>query len=147
LLSLVGLPPQVVERYPHEFSGGQRQRICIARALALDPDVLIADEPVSALDVSIQAQILALFKDLQERLGFALLFITHDLRVAAAICDDIMVMREGRVVEFRPAANLFADPRDDYTRALLAASPGRDAEFEASVARLAAGTELGGGVA
>ena len=138
LLSLVGLPPQVVERYPHEFSGGQRQRICIARALAVEPEVLIADEPVSALDVSIQAQILALFRELQERLGFALLFITHDLRVAASICDDIMVMREGRVVEYRPTAALFDDPQDGYTRALLEASPGRDAAFEETVARLAA---------
>ncbi len=133
LLSLVGLPPQVHDRYPHEFSGGQRQRVCIARALVVDPEVLIADEPVSALDVSIQAQILALFEELQERLGFALLFITHDLRVAASICDDIMVMRDGRVVEQRPAAELFADPRDTYTRALLAASPGRDAGFAGAV--------------
>ena len=138
LLSMVGLPPQVHDRYPHEFSGGQRQRICIARALAVEPEVLVADEPVSALDVSIQAQILALFQDLQDRLGFAMLFITHDLRVAAAICDDILVMREGRVVEYRHAADLFADPHDRYTRALLAASPGRDAAFERTVARLAA---------
>ena len=138
LLSLVGLPPEVIGRYPHEFSGGQRQRICIARALAVEPEVLIADEPVSALDVSIQAQILALFRELQERLGFALLFITHDLRVAASICDDIMVMREGRVVEYRPTAALFDDPHDGYTRALLDASPGRDAAFEETVARLAA---------
>ena len=129
LLALVGLPPQVHARYPHEFSGGQRQRVCIARALAVDPEVLIADEPVSALDVSIQAQILALFEELQRRLGFALLFITHDLRVAASICDDIMVMRNGMVVEQRPAAELFADPRDGYTRALLAASPGGEAGF------------------
>ena len=133
LLSLVGLPPQVHDRYPHEFSGGQRQRVCIARALVVGPEVLIADEPVSALDVSIQAQILALFEELQQRFGFALLFITHDLRVAASICDDIMVMRDGRVVEQRPATELFADPRDAYTRALLAASPGRDAGFAGAV--------------
>ena len=125
LLSLVGLPPQAAARHPHAFSGGQRQRICIARALALEPDVLIADEAVSALDVSIQAQVLALFASLQERLGFALLFITHDLRVAAAIADELVVMKDGRVVEHGPAAEIFARPRDPYTAALLAAAPGR----------------------
>ncbi len=125
LLSLVGLPPQSAARHPHEFSGGQRQRICIARALAVDPDVLIADEAVSALDVSIQAQVLDLFRDLQARLGFAMVFITHDLRVAAAIADDLMVMKDGRVVEQGPAARIFAAPADPYTRALLDAAPGR----------------------
>ena len=125
LLDLVGLPPQAAERYPHEFSGGQRQRICIARALAVEPEVLIADEAVSALDLSIQAQILDLFRSLQEQLGFAMLFITHDLRVAAAICDEIMVMRHGQVVEHRPTDELFGDPRETYTRDLLAAVPGK----------------------
>lgn len=126
LLELVGLTPQAYDRHPHEFSGGQRQRICIARALALDPDVLIADEPVSALDVSIQAQVLDLFRDLQERLGFTMLFITHDLRVAAAIADDLLVMQEGRAIEFGEASKVFANPVQTYTKSLLAAAPGQD---------------------
>lgn len=126
LLELVGLTPQAYDRHPHEFSGGQRQRICIARALALDPDVLIADEPVSALDVSIQAQVLDLFRDLQERLGFTMLFITHDLRVAAAIADDLLVMQHGRAIEYGNAAQIFASPKQSYTKSLLAAAPGQD---------------------
>lgn len=126
LLEMVGLTPQAYDRHPHEFSGGQRQRICIARALALDPDVLIADESVSALDVSIQAQVLALFRDLQQRLGFTMLFITHDLRVAAAIADDLLVMQNGRAVEYGNAAEIFGNPSQDYTKALLAAAPGQD---------------------
>ncbi len=125
LLALVGLPPQSAARHPHEFSGGQRQRICIARALALDPGVLIADEAVSALDVSVQRQVLDLFRDLQARLGFAMVFITHDLRVAAAIADEVIVMKDGRVVEEGPIARVFAAPRDPYTAALLNAAPGR----------------------
>ena len=129
LLELVDLPPDAITRYPHQFSGGQRQRIAIARALALNPDVLVADEAVSALDVSVQAQVLDLLADIQKRLGIALLFITHDLRVAAQICDEVVVMQHGRVVEQGPAADVLTNPRETYTRALLDAAPGRGWEF------------------
>ncbi|MGF6232570.1 peptide/nickel transport system ATP-binding protein [Inquilinus ginsengisoli] len=126
LLQAVGLDAEAAGRFPHEFSGGQRQRICIARALAIEPDLLIADESVSALDVSVQAQILDLLAEMQQRLGFAMLFITHDLRVASRICDRIAVMRQGRIVEGGEPATLFGAPREAYTRELLSAVPGRD---------------------
>jgi peptide/nickel transport system ATP-binding protein len=129
LLALVDLPPDAIDRYPHQFSGGQRQRIAIARALALDPDVLIADEAVSALDVSVQAQVLKLLADIQERFGIAILFITHDLRVAAQICDEVVVMQKGSVVEQGPAAQVLSDPKEPYTRQLIEAAPGRNWDF------------------
>jgi ABC-type glutathione transport system ATPase component len=129
LLELVDLPTDAISRYPHQFSGGQRQRVAIARALALDPDVLVADEAVSALDVSVQAQVLKLLDEIQTRLGIALLFITHDLRVAAQICDDVAVMQHGRIVEQGPAARVLTNPQVAYTRALLDAAPGREWDF------------------
>ena len=126
LFALVGLDPSAADRFPHEFSGGQRQRIGLARALALKPAVLVADEPVSALDVSVQAQVLKLLIELRSKLGISMIFITHDLRVAAQICDRVAVMKDGFVVEHGPTAEVFGNPWSSYTKALLAAIPGGD---------------------
>ncbi len=118
----VGLDPVTQDRYPHEFSGGQRQRIAIARAMALKPKLVVLDEPTSALDVSVQAQIIELLSDLQERYRLAYLFISHDLKVVRALADELIVLKDGRVVEQGPAAEIFEAPREDYTRALMAAA-------------------------
>ena len=137
LLELVGLDETAMKRFPHEFSGGQRQRIGIARALALEPAIIIADEAVSALDVSIQAQVLDLLAELKARLHLSMLFITHDLRVAARICDRIIVMQKGQIVEAGPVNKVLHDPDTAYTRSLLDAIPGQD--YERSLAAADAG--------
>jgi peptide/nickel transport system ATP-binding protein len=132
LMALVGLAPDALDRFPHQFSGGQRQRICIARALAMEPDILIADEAVSALDVSVQAQVLKLLDDVRAKFDLAMMFITHDLRVAAQICDRIVVMRRGEIVEQGATQAVYASPAHEYTRQLFAAAPGRDFAFGAA---------------
>ena len=140
LLDVVGFDPTYVNRYPHEFSGGQRQRIGIARALALSPRLIICDEPVSALDVSIQAQIINLLKDLQTEFGLAYLFIAHDLAVVRSVSDRIAVMHHGRIVETGAAKDVYEHPKDAYTKALLASvpvpDPGRMQERKADRRRL-----------
>ncbi len=123
LLQQVGLRPEHAERFPHEFSGGQRQRIGIARALAVEPKFIVADEPLSALDVSIQAQVVNLLMELKEQLGLTLLFISHDLDVVEYLCDRVVVLYLGRVMEIAPTESLYASPQHPYTRALLAAAP------------------------
>ena len=126
LLQTVGLPPEHASRFPHEFSGGQRQRIGVARALAVEPEFIVADEPLSALDVSIQAQVINLLADLRERLSLTMLFISHDLDVVEYLCDRVVVLYLGRVMEVAPTAELFERPLHPYTQALLAASPKPD---------------------
>jgi ABC-type oligopeptide transport system ATPase subunit len=140
MMNLVGLQPYHARRYPHEFSGGQRQRIGIARALALSPKLIICDEPVSALDVSIQAQILNLLKDLQRDFGLTYLFISHDLGVVRTMSDEIAVMNKGELVEVGPAEQVYSQPRHEYTKALFTAvpvpDPRRQRERKAERARL-----------
>lgn len=128
LLERVGLDAGAYDRYPHEFSGGQRQRIGIARALMFNPMLIVADEAVSALDVSIQAQILQLLTEVQQEMKLAMAFITHDLRVASQICDEIAVMYKGRIVEYGPPSQIFRNPTHDYTRQLVSAIPGTEWE-------------------
>jgi peptide/nickel transport system ATP-binding protein len=128
LLEEVGMQPVHLRRYPHEFSGGQRQRICIARAIAVEPEFLICDESVSALDVSVQAQVLNLLKRLQETRGLTYIFISHDLSVVKFVADMMAVMNAGKIVEFGPSEAIYREPREGYTRRLISATPKDDVE-------------------
>ena len=136
LLESVGLEPSFANRYPHEFSGGQRQRIGVARALALEPEFIICDEPIAALDVSIQAQVVNLLEELQERLGLTYLFISHDLGMVRHIADRVAVMYLGKIVELAPSDRLYVEPMHPYTRALMSAAPVHDPELEAQRERI-----------
>jgi ABC-type microcin C transport system duplicated ATPase subunit YejF len=126
LLQSVGLSPLDMVKYPHQFSGGQRQRIAIARAMVLKPKFVVLDEPTSALDMSVQAQIVDLLRELQDRHGLAYMFISHDLKVVRALADEVLVMKDGRIVERGPSARIFEAPRETYTRALMAAAFAHD---------------------
>lgn len=136
LLELVGLRAEYANRFPHEFSGGQRQRIGVARALAVEPEFIVADEPLSALDVSIQSQVINLLADLRERLSLTMLFISHDLDVVEYLCDRVVVLYLGRVMELAPTDTLFSNPSHPYTRALLAASPKPDPTIPSAIVPL-----------
>lgn len=136
LFRTVGLDPALMKRFPHEFSGGQRQRICIARAIASGPSFIVADEPITALDVSIQAQIINLFKELQAEMGLSYLFIAHDLSMVRYLCDRVAVMLRGRIVETGPTASVFGNPLHPYTKALLSAVPVPDPDREKVRTRL-----------
>ncbi|MBI5189200.1 MAG: ABC transporter ATP-binding protein [Nitrospirae bacterium] len=135
ILARVGIGPDALDKYPHEFSGGQRQRIGIARAISVGPELIVADEPISALDVSIQAQVLNLLKDLQEEYSLSFLFIAHDLNIVRYFCDRVAVMNKGRIVETGTAEEIYNDPKHEYTKSLLAAIPVPDPRAKRTAAR------------